>query len=220
MPWILAKPPSKMQCASCRQSLCDCFLPRHNGLMSAMPASEDSQSAPTSETPASAAAKRGRRGRGRGRRGGGRSPRPAPGAAAEAPVTEAVSEEIPSLGGDVGTTPTTEPVVSSAPPARSPAAAARPSPPRPAPRRDPLASAIGHAQHILKELRDTVAEMEEIIELLEMARTQKADDEQQIATLRRALDQLQRTREQPQHRPERYRPRPVSPPPESGTSQS
>ncbi len=62
--------------------------------------------------------------------------------------------------------------------------------------------------------------MEEVIELLEMARTQKADDEQQIATLRRALDQLQRTREQPQHRPERYRPRSVSPPPESGTSQS
>jgi hypothetical protein len=190
--------------------------------MSPMPASKDSQPTSTTETPASGAPKRGRRGRGRGRRGGGRSPRTPPAPAPETPVAETAPEASVIPQAEVAVSPAVEAAApSTSPPATASAAPARPAPARHGqPRHDPLASAIAHAQHIFNELRDALAEMEEVIELLEIARTQKVDDEQQIATLRRALDQLQRGREQTPNRPERYRPRPALPPPAPGGSQS
>ncbi len=87
-------------------------------------------------------------------------------------------------------------------------------------RSEPMAAAIAHANEIIVELREALADMEEIVELLEIAEVQKKDDEREIETLRRALSQLQRAREQIQQRPDRQRqerhrppPAPSNPPP-------
>lgn len=57
--------------------------------------------------------------------------------------------------------------------------------------------------------------MEEVLELLELARKQKLEDEQQIATLRRVLEQLHRSREQTATRPPRSAKPPASAPAKS-----
>ncbi len=55
----------------------------------------------------------------------------------------------------------------------------------------PLEEAIGHAERILASLKTSLEEMEEILELLEIAQAQKTGDEREIMDLRRALQRLQ-----------------------------
>jgi hypothetical protein len=59
-------------------------------------------------------------------------------------------------------------------------------------------------------LREVLEELDEVAELLDIAATQKTDQEKEIETLRRMLSQLQRAREQVRGRP------PLPSPPPSG----
>jgi len=212
MPRILDPPPPARQCASW-PALYGCFFARLSGLISVMPASEDSQAAPPPKPPASTTAKPDRPGRGRGRRGSSRAPRPPRSSATETPAasdpqkTSPPESKVPAATASEKSSPSA-PATPAPPPPRK-------SPPASPPRRDALASAIGHAQHILKELREALAEMEEVLELLELARKQKLEDEQQIATLRRVLEQLHRSREQTATRPSRSSKPPASAPSKS-----
>lgn len=75
-----------------------------------------------------------------------------------------------------------------------------PPPPRP-PREfrpaTPMAvtQAIDEVNQIIETLRTTLAEMEDVLESLELAERQKIADEQEIETLRRGLRQLHRPRD-------------------------
>jgi hypothetical protein len=55
---------------------------------------------------------------------------------------------------------------------------------------------------IISTLRETLDDMDEVLETLELAERQKDADEQEIESLRRSLRQLHRPREggNPQHR--------------------
>ena len=55
--------------------------------------------------------------------------------------------------------------------------------------------AIDEVNRIMSTLRDTLEEMEEVLETLELAERQKTADEQEIESLRRALRQGGRPRE-------------------------
>jgi hypothetical protein len=57
---------------------------------------------------------------------------------------------------------------------------------------------------IIADLREALTDLEDMAELLEIAETQKLDDEKEIEALRRTLSQLQRARD-------RGHPRPASP---------
>ncbi|MEY2428142.1 MAG: hypothetical protein QOJ40_1027 [Verrucomicrobiota bacterium] len=48
---------------------------------------------------------------------------------------------------------------------------------------------------IIETLKDTLDDMDEVLETLELAQRQQGADEQEIESLRRALRQLQRPRE-------------------------
>jgi hypothetical protein len=187
-------------------ALCDCFFSRLNGLMSSMSASEETnpRPAPTvSDNAAPARRRRGHRG-GRGRRGGGRGSRSTPAPtrepSPEAPPAESVRSAVPAET-EITATPTIEsaeatpvpaPVVSVPPPAL---------PPQPRHRSEPLQQAITELNQIISDLREALADLEDVAELLEIAETQKLDDEKEIEALRRTLNQLQRGRERGQPRP-------------------
>ncbi len=55
--------------------------------------------------------------------------------------------------------------------------------------------AIEEVTHIIDTLKETLGDMEEVLETLELAERQKDADERDIESLRRALRQLQRPRE-------------------------
>jgi beta-phosphoglucomutase-like phosphatase (HAD superfamily) len=78
-----------------------------------------------------------------------------------------------------------------------PEATAKP-PERPAPESAPHGSAIRQAidevMQITDSLRHALDQMEEVLELVELAERQKLGDEREIEGLRRALRQLQRPR--------------------------
>lgn len=51
--------------------------------------------------------------------------------------------------------------------------------------------AADEVAEIVESLKQTLAEMEEVLELIELAERQKLTDEREIETLRRALRQIQ-----------------------------
>ncbi len=55
--------------------------------------------------------------------------------------------------------------------------------------------AIEEVNHIIDTLKETLGDMEEVLETLELAERQKDADEREIETLRRSLRQLQHPRE-------------------------
>lgn len=58
-----------------------------------------------------------------------------------------------------------------------------------------VTQAIDEVNQIIETLRTTLAEMEDVLESLELAERQKIADEQEIETLRRGLRQLHRPRD-------------------------
>jgi chromosome segregation ATPase len=74
-------------------------------------------------------------------------------------------------------------------------------PPKPAPRSEPLQQAINQLNQIIVDLREALTDLEDVAELLEIAETQKLDDEREIEALRRTLNQLQRARDRGNLRP-------------------
>jgi len=71
---------------------------------------------------------------------------------------------------------------------------------------EPPASAIGRAveevTQIVETLKRTLDQMEEVLELVELAERQKLADEREIDSLRRALQRIHRPRaEQPERQP-------------------
>jgi hypothetical protein len=133
------------------------------------------------QKPEAPAAQQGRppsgpRRRGRGRRGRGRrAPPPA------APVTAA------------GSAPEALPVELATQPAV-------PAAPEPETARSAISRAIDEVGQIVESLKAALDQMEDVLELVELAERQKIDDEREIETLRQALRQLHRPREGGQKR--------------------
>jgi hypothetical protein len=69
----------------------------------------------------------------------------------------------------------------------------------PEPRTSAIASAVEEANKVVEELKRALDEMEEVLELLELAERQKIDDEREIEELKRALRRLHRPREGERH---------------------
>jgi hypothetical protein len=63
-----------------------------------------------------------------------------------------------------------------------------------------IQKAIEEVNDIIATLRETLDDMEEVLEILEVAERQKDADEREIESLRRALRQVQRPREREQYR--------------------
>jgi len=65
-----------------------------------------------------------------------------------------------------------------------------------APKREgsPLLQAADEVAEVIESLKQTLAQMEEVMELIELAERQKLTDERDIESLRRALRQLQSRR--------------------------
>jgi len=115
-------------------------------------------------------------------------PEPAP-PETEMPFPVETHEEDPS---ERETTTFTSPVASMpqrAEPPRQPAAPAN------------VRGAIDEVNHVIEKLRESLDDMEEVLETLELAERQKDADEHEIDSLRRALRQVNRPRENPQQRP-------------------
>lgn len=53
-----------------------------------------------------------------------------------------------------------------------------------------ISQAVAEATEIVESLRQTLVQMEEVLELIEVAERQKLGDEREIESLRRALRQL------------------------------
>jgi len=71
-------------------------------------------------------------------------------------------------------------------------------PPESEPRQAPnggVQKAIGEVNHIIETLKESLDEMEEVLETLELAERQKDVDEREIESLRRALRHLQQPRD-------------------------
>jgi len=76
-------------------------------------------------------------------------------------------------------------------PSHVPTPAPRSAPaPQPS-RKSPIEEAIEHAERIVGTLKATLEEMEDVLELLEIAQVQKSGDEREITELRRTLQRLQ-----------------------------
>jgi hypothetical protein len=74
---------------------------------------------------------------------------------------------------------------------------------------------LTHVQQIVAALREVLGQLEEVEELLDIAEVHRAEDAEELAKLRRTLDQLQRARDVVRLPPERHRLRPppcVAPP--------
>ena len=84
----------------------------------------------------------------------------------------------------------------------------RPEPPRPKPWTKPadfrpaetsaISQAVAHATEIAESLKHTIDQLDEILELVELAERQKLADEREIEELRRALRRIQPARHQTQ----------------------
>jgi uncharacterized protein YjiS (DUF1127 family) len=57
-----------------------------------------------------------------------------------------------------------------------------------------ISQAVNEVMQIIESLKHVVGQMEEVLELVELAERQKLADEHEIESLRRALRQLQRPR--------------------------
>jgi len=90
--------------------------------------------------------------------------------------------------------------------------------PRPEPERPrtahPIRSAIEEVNQIVESLKAVLSEMEEVVELLEMAEVQKEVDEREIAALQQALRRLQRGQETRHGSGPARSPRPEQEPPQ------
>jgi hypothetical protein len=159
------------------------LLPAGTILISKMAEEQQPQSnSPEMPKPSGAARRRGRRG-GRGRR------RPAP----AAPISDQPTEtELPAKQIEppirLGETPV-RPVPSRQkfqPPVHAPRAAK--------PGGSPLLQAADDVADVIESLKQTLAQMEEVMELIELAERQKLTDEREIESLHRALRQLQSRR--------------------------
>jgi DNA-directed RNA polymerase subunit K/omega len=84
------------------------------------------------------------------------------------------------MGGDAAAV---QPRISPAPPARAHQGSA-------------VNRAIEEVNHVVELLQRALEEMEEVLETLEFAERQKIDDEREIDSLRRALRQLHRPKEE------------------------
>ncbi len=83
----------------------------------------------------------------------------------------------------------------------------RPPPPQPKPWTKPadfrpaeisaISQAVAHATEIAESLKHTIDQLDEILELVELAERQKLADEREIEELRRALRRIQPPRHQP-----------------------
>jgi hypothetical protein len=62
-----------------------------------------------------------------------------------------------------------------------------------------ISQAVAHATEIAESLKHTIDQLDEILELVEIAERQKLADEREIEELRRALRRIQPPRHQPQH---------------------
>jgi hypothetical protein len=62
------------------------------------------------------------------------------------------------------------------------------------PQTSAISQALDEVMQIVESLKRAVDQMEEVLELVELAERQKVGDEQEIESLRRALRQLQRPR--------------------------
>jgi hypothetical protein len=90
-------------------------------------------------------------------------------------------------------------------PVKEPVGQLRPETERPRPPH-PIRNAIDEVNQIIESLKTALGEMEEVLELLEMAGVQKELDEGEIAALQQALRRLQRPEERergPGHQPPR-----------------
>jgi len=58
-----------------------------------------------------------------------------------------------------------------------------------------IQNAIGEVNHLIRTLQETLDDMEEVLETLELAERQKDADEHEIESLRRMLRQFQRPRD-------------------------
>jgi len=161
---------------------CFCPLARHapNGMSQAEPSSETNRPAQPRE-PGS--------GRRRGHRGGRGRRRPAP----SVPVAEQPAQ-AESLAPQV------------APSVSTPELQAQPAPPRqkfqpavPAPRAakpdgSAISQAVSEVTQVVESLKQALNQMEDVLELVELAERQKLADEHEIDSLRRMLRQLQHPR--------------------------
>ena len=138
---------------------------------------------------------RGRRGRG----GRGRRPQPHPRAESEEPGTQS-SDEVTGQDASFGEPPPAE--ASAEPEARLEPEAPpeevstplRPPPKNPASPAT-IQDAIDHVNRIIDSLRESLDEMEEVLETLELAERQKSADEHEIEQLRRSLRHLQQPKD-------------------------
>jgi hypothetical protein len=164
--------------------------------------SEEQQ--PESNLPAppksSGARRRGRRG-GRGRR----RPAPAIPVAGQFAQTESPSqieppirlrEEMPVR--PAPSKPKFQPPVSA--PVDPPEEKFRPSPRKNNPDGSAISQAVSEVTQIIESLRQSLAQMEEVLELVELAERQKLADEREIESLLRALRQLQSRGGRPERR--------------------
>ena len=78
----------------------------------------------------------------------------------------------------------------------------------PEPEAEPPSSAIGQAieevTRIVEALKQTLDQMEEVLELVELAERQKLADEREIASLRQALRRIHQPRNEHLERPPRH----------------
>jgi len=158
------------------------LLPAGTILISKMAEEQQPESNSPEMPKHSGARRRGRRG-GRGRR------RPAP----AAPISDQPAEtELPAKQIEppirLGETPV-RPVPSRQkfqPPVHAPRVAK--------PSGSPLLQAADEVADVIESLKQTLAQMEEVMELIELAERQKLTDEREIESLHRALRQLQSRR--------------------------
>jgi hypothetical protein len=74
-----------------------------------------------------------------------------------------------------------------------------------------ISQAVAEVSAVVEALKQALDQMEEALELVELAERQKSADEHEIDSLRRTLRQLQRGRNQPRRGDENREPKPEEP---------
>lgn len=69
----------------------------------------------------------------------------------------------------------------------------------------PIATATAQVEDIIQSLKDSLRDLEEVLEILDDAQRQQIGDEKEIESLRRSLSVLQRERQSPREREPRER---------------
>ena len=157
------------------------------------------------DTPAAAEAPRPGRRPGRSHRGRGRGRRPRAPRPEQAPSAEPLSApklEAPNAEGEVSREPgerAEAPFPSAEPqPTQSAPPSAHPRPVQSASKAT-IQGAIDQVNEIINSLKESLEQMDEVLELLECFERQGDADEREIESLRRTLRQLQRPRDSGQH---------------------